>query len=233
MTDKKIITNIFYKIVAIFSKSDPTHICGNEEFFFQTYNDVYNELLKIKDPVYLHVLNDNLVNYIYEKDFLTFNVNTKDPVYFTKFIRLYIDHENHGNYIYRNMSKYVYFTYIKEKNAAPDETLEYLVNQFYTIAKTVNKNNKYSTEEAIQYNRLMVYLLTYIYMNNELLDKDKTIYLDTFKVMSENAFYDKMCLNGALISKDFNEEDDTKIHYIKKAINEALKEKILEKNRGN
>lgn len=223
MNDEKgSLSNILSLVDAIFYKDIIKQIRGNERMFYLYNHDIYRELLKIKDRKYIKLVDKSLINYIYNNDFLKFNINTKDPLYFTKFIRLYIDKEAYGNTIYHNMTKYIYFTYLKELKLSGDVVLNELIHQYSPTVKALYHSGKINFNEVHNVSRLLVYLLTYLYMNREYVEENDKIFYDTVSVMFEDNFYDNMKMNGVFEFKELKEEDDIKIYFIEKAVEEAI-----------
>ncbi len=220
--EKQKISEIINMIVGLFYEDILNLHRGNKNGISYQCYEIYRELLKIKDTNYLKIVDKSLIDYIYHNDFLKFNINTKDPIYFTKFIRLYIDYIEHGNYVYRNMSKYVYFKYIKELKLSHNKKLNNLIQQYHEIVKDIYKLHKLSLEEIQMFCRLLVFLLTYLYMNNELLDSNEKLFYDTYKLLIDDAFFEEMKMNGVFEFVGQKEEDDTKIYFIEKAINEVI-----------
>ena len=221
--DKQKISDALLLIDGLFFKD----IDADTNNFFYKNNEILRELLKIKDPRFIKVLDKHLINYIYNNDFLKFNVNIKDPLYFVKFIRLYIDYDKYKNYTYKNMAKYLYFMYIKELKLSKNPKLNILIHEYHDIVKEVYKSHKLTLEEIQSFCRLLVYLITYLYMNNELLDNNDKLFYDIYNTMIEDNFYADMKLNGVFSLKEEKEEDDLKIYYIEKAIKMNIKKKEL------
>ena len=225
MKENKIIMDILYLIDGIFYKDILNQIRSSEKDFFLCNYNIYKELLKIKDCKYLKIIDKNLINYIYNNDFLKFGVNTKDPLYYTKFIRLYVDNDKYGNTVYHNMTKYIYYSFIREYKLSKHQELNKLIGEFQMISKEVYKSNKYELTDVQSFCRMLVYLLTYLYMNSDLLIENDNLFKESYQIMSEESFFENMKLNGAFDFKGLKEEDDTKIYYIEKAIKEVLNNK--------
>ena len=221
-----LVNNILYLIYKVFNKDNSKK--ASECNYYLTNKSIYNDLSRIKDKKYLKLADEHLIKYIYNNDFLKFNVNINDPLYFTKFIRLYLDINDFGNTIYHNMTKYIYFSFLREHKLSSYDNLNRLIEDFFILVKKIYNSHKYSLEEIHYFNRLLVYVLTYLYMNNELLKDNKNLFNDCFDIMNEDSFYEDMKLNGAL-SKfiGLKEEDDIKIYYIKKAITNSLNKKEI------
>ncbi len=221
--DKQKLSDALFLIDGLFFKD----IDADTNNFFYKNNEIYREFLKIKDTRFIKVLDKHLINYIYNNDFLKFNVNIKDPLYFVKFIRLYIDYDKYKNYTYKNMAKYLYFMYIKELKLSKNPKLNILIHEYHDIVKEVYKSHKLTLEEIQSFCRLLVYLVTYLYMNNELLDNNQNLFKDVFSVMFDESFYNDMKLNGAFNDIESKDEDNIKIYYIEKAISMNIKKKEL------
>ena len=225
--EKNKISEIISIIIGLFHENILNLYRGNEKgISYQAY-EIYHELLKIKDTKYLKIVDKNLINYIYNNDFLKFNVNIKDPIYFTKFIKLYIDYIEHGNYVYRNMSRYIYFMYLKELKLSHNNELNMLIQEYHEIVKDVYKSHKLNLEEIQMFCRLLVFLLTYLYMNSELLENNKKIFYDTYKILINDSFFEEMKMNGAFNNIGTIDEENTKIYFIEKAIKKNIKKKEL------
>ena len=220
--DKSALVNILYLVDGLFYKDIIKQIRGNDKMFYLYNHDIYRELLKIKDRKYVKLANKELISYIYHNDFLKFNVNIKDPLYFTKFIRLYIDKEEYGNTIYHNMTKYLYFAFIKDIKESKSKVLNKLMNDYRDVIKEIYRIHKYDISEIRSLSRLLVYLVTYLYMNDELLIDNDHLFYDTYQRLTDDFFFEDMKLNGVFDFIGLKEEDDTKIYFIEKAINEVI-----------
>lgn len=220
--EKSALTNILYLVDGLFYKDIIKQIRGNDRMFYLYNHDIYRELLKIKNRKYVKLANKELISYIYHNDFLKFNVNTKDPLYFTKFIRLYIDKEEYGNTIYHNMTKFLYFSFIKDLKESKSELLNKLINEYRYIIKEIYRMHKYDIQEIQKLSRLLVYLLTYLYMNNELLTDNDNLFYETYKRLTDDFYLEDMKLNGVFEFIGQKEEDEIKIYFIEKAINEVI-----------
>ncbi len=224
---RNIINNAKEQIFGLFFKNPNI----DKDIFNYINYEIYKELSKLKDSKYLKLLDKDLIRYVYTNDFLKYGVDVKDPIYFIRFLTLYLDYDKKGNYIYRNMAKYIYFTYIRELKISNNKILNYLLHCYKQCLRLLYQSHRFTLEEIQPISRLLVFLVTYLYMNDEILGNNEKELVENrmiykiFELMMEDDFYDEMKLNGAFNFIDQKEEEDIKIYYIEKAI-ETLKENV-------
>ena len=220
---KIIINDACTQILGMFIKT--TRIDKNT--FNIIKNEVYKILLTLKDSKYIKLLDKELIRYVYCNDFLKYTKDPNDIIGFTAYFILYLDHDKKGNYIYHNMAKYIYFAYVHELKISSNKTLNYLLHCYHHVKGDITKSRKYTVEELQQILRFLVFVVTYLYMNDEILGEEivqNKVFYKLVEIMLEDEYYDTMRLNGAFGFYDTRNEEDIKIYYIERAI-EMLKEK--------
>ena len=93
-----------------------------------------------------------------------------------------------------------------------NKTLNYLLHCYHHVKGDITKSHKYTVEELQQILRFLVFVVTYLYMNDEILGEEivqNRVFYKLVEIMLENEYYDTMRLNGAFAFYDTrNEEAD-------------------------
>ncbi len=196
-------------------------------------DDIKRMLFKASNSKFFKVLNKRLVIYTFH-DYRFKHDNDYSPVAFVDYLlSTYVDYENKGNSVYRNIAQYIEKIYITNLDLSNDKILNYLIHCFHQALNKLHLSNKYAKDDIMEFRRLLEFLIAYLYINDELLGDDiydimnKKFFYDVLDILSADDYYESMKLNGALSQHDNELEDKAKMFYIEEAIKEA-KNKVKE-----
>lgn len=200
----------------------------NAQLFDLYQDDIKRMLYKASNSKFFKVLDTRLVRYSFHNEYRMISENNYSPEDFVNYLlSSYVDYENSGNNVYRHMAQYIEKTYIMRLDLSNDRTLNYLIHCYQQAIGRLQLSSKYAKDDIIEFRRLIIYLISYLYMNDELLGDDalniihNQFFYKVLDVISSDDYYESMKLNGALNQNSKEVEDTAKIFYIEEAIKEV------------